>query len=421
MTSNEELFARARRLMPGGVSSPVRAFKAVGGTPYFVAEGKGARVKDVEGNAFIDYVQSYGASILGHAHPRVVEALREQAGKGTSFGAPTEPELRLAELICERVPGVEMVRFVSTGAEATAAAVRIARAATGRDKVMVFEGCYHGSSDQFLFLRSVRGAVVPSSKGVPAALARNLVLCPYNAEPVLERDVACVIVEPVAANMGLVAPADGWLATLRAACDNAGALLIFDEVITGFRLGPAGASGLFNVRPDLWCFGKVIGGGLPLAAVAGGRDLLGLLAPEGPVYQAGTLSGNPLAAAAGVAVLESLDPGSYAELERKVGRLAKGLEEAVGSRGLPVRVPRVATLLSVFFSESDVTDYAHARESVASGAYARFFRAMLRRGVALPPSGLEVMFTSLAHTDADIDATIEAADEAAYEMVTEAG
>ncbi|MGH3281964.1 MAG: glutamate-1-semialdehyde 2,1-aminomutase, partial [Trebonia sp.] len=288
-----ELFARAQRVIPGGVNSPVRAFRSVGGTPYFVARAEGAHVWDVDGNRYIDYVQSYGASILGHAHPKVVEAVRSAAGAGTSYGAPTEREVLLAEEICNRVAGCERVRLVSSGTEAAMSAVRLARGATARDRVVVFAGCYHGHSDALLAGggSGVATLGLPASAGVPEAAVSATLVVPYNTVPELDGDVACVVVEPVAANMGLVPPVPGFLAGLRQACDRVGALLIFDEVITGFRLARGGASGAYGVRPDLWCFGKVIGGGLPLAAFGGRRDVMGELAPEGPVYQAGTLSG----------------------------------------------------------------------------------------------------------------------------------
>ena len=420
---SSELFAEACRVIPGGVDSPVRAFGSVGGSPYFVARAEGAFVEDVDGRRLLDYVQSWGASILGHAHPAVLDAINEAVSRGTTYGAPTEGEVRLAEVITAAVPGCDQVRLVSSGTEAAMTTVRLARAATGRDGVVKFAGCYHGHSDALLAGggSGVATLGLPDSAGVPRSAVSATIVAPYNEVPVLDESVACVIVEPVAANMGLVAPVAGYLEGLRAACDRVGALLIFDEVITGFRVGRAGATGVLGVRPDLWCFGKVIGGGLPLAALGGRRDLMSLLAPLGPVYQAGTLSGNPVATAAGLAVLEHLDEEAYAKLAANVGRLADGLSAAIAQSGLAVQVPRFRTLLSVFFSEEPVRDYRGAARSGASGLYAPFFRAMLARGVALAPSPYEIAFTSLAHSAEDIDRTVAAAAEAAAEVAAQAG
>ena len=412
------LFARAASVIPGGVNSPVRAFGSVGGEPYFVAAGDGAYVTDVDGNRYVDYVQSWGASILGHAHPAVVDAVASAAARGTSFGAPTESEVLLAERITKVVPGCDMVRLVSSGTEAAMTAVRIARGVTGRDRVVKFAGCYHGHSDALLATAGSGVATLglAGSAGVPADAVAATVVAPYNEVPGLDERVACVIVEPIAANMGLVPPAPGFLAGLRRACDAVGALLIFDEVITGFRVGLDGAAGRFGVRPDLYCFGKVIGGGLPLAAVGGAAATMEVLAPLGPVYQAGTLSGNPLATAAGLAVLELLSPPVFAELAATVGRLAAGLAAAFGDAGLVAEVPVEATLCGVAFSPAPVSDYEGARRAAANGEYARFFRAMLERGIALPPSPYEVMFCSLAHGDAELEATLTAAGAAAREV-----
>ncbi len=410
--TNESLFARARRVIPGGVSSPVRAFTSVGGTPYFVARASGAHVWDVEGRRYLDYVQSWGASILGHAHPVVVEAVQQAAAGGTSYGAPTEREVLLAEEIARRVPGCEQVRLVSTGTEATMTAVRVARGFTGRDRIVKFAGCYHGHSDALLAAggSGVATLGLPDSAGVPAAAVAQTVVAPFNRVPVLAADVACVIVEPVAANMGLVPPAPGFLPGLRKACDQAGALLVFDDVITGFRLCGGGAAAFTGVRPDLWTFGKVIGGGLPLAAVAGRREVMEVLAPVGPVYQAGTLSGNPLATAAGLAVLSLLDGGAYAALSDKAAELGPALAAAIAGAGLPVQVPVVGPLVGLFLGAGEpVADFDGAAAAVASGLYARFFREMLERGVALAPGGYEVTFPSLAHTRRDLDRTVEAA------------
>ena len=417
--TNASLFERAERVIPGGVNSPVRAFRSVGGAPYFVARGSGPYVWDVEGRQYIDYVQSWGASIVGHAHPLVIEAVQRAASAGTTFGAPTEGEVRLAEEICARVEGCEMVRLVSSGTETTMSAIRLARGVTGRDRVVVFEGCYHGHSDGLLAGGGSGLATLglPASAGVPRSAVADTMVAPYNVVPSLDDSVACVIVEPVAANMGLVPPVPGFLEGLRDGCSAAGALLIFDEVITGFRLASGGAAQVYGVQPDLWCFGKVIGGGLPLGAFGGRREVMEQLAPAGAVYQAGTLSGNPLATAAGLAVLSLLDGAAYKELAQIAGRLAAGLAGAFGAQGLAAQVPVVGPLVGVFFQPAPVLDYAGARRSASTGRYPPLFHGLLDRGVAIAPGAYEVMFPSLAHRDADIEATVAAAEEAAGRIV----
>ncbi|MHB1987584.1 MAG: glutamate-1-semialdehyde 2,1-aminomutase [Acidimicrobiales bacterium] len=417
-SESEALFERALRVIPGGVSSPVRAFGAVGGSPYFVASASGAHVTDADGNQYLDYVQSWGASILGHGHPGVVDAVQRAAARGTTYGAPTEGEVLLAEAITEAVPHCEQVRLVSSGTEATMTAIRLARGATGRARLVKFAGCYHGHSDGLL-ARSGSGVAtlgLAGSEGVPRGAVADTIVAPYGVVPELDDDVACVIVEPVAANMGLVAPGAEFTTGLRAACDAAGALLIFDEVITGFRVGRSGCAGLLGVRPDLWTFGKVIGGGLPLAAIGGSRPLMQQLAPTGPVYQAGTLSGNPLATAAGLAVLDHLDQESYAQLAARVARLAEGLGEAISAAGVHVEVPVFETLFGLYFTDAAVRDYDDAVRAASNGVYAQFFRAMLRRNIALAPSPYEVAFCSMAHSDDDVEQTIEAAAAAAREI-----
>jgi glutamate-1-semialdehyde 2,1-aminomutase len=408
--SNRSLFERACAAIPGGVDSPVRAFGRVGGTPYFVARAQGAYVWDVEGRRYTDYVQSWGASILGHAHPAVVEAVQRAAADGTSYGAPTEREVLLAEAIKARVPSCERVRLVSSGTEAAMTAVRVARGFTGRDRVVIFDGCYHGHSDALLAAGGSGMATlgIPGSAGVPRAAVADTTVAPYNVVPEVGGDVAAVLVEPVAANMGLVPPVPGFLEGLRAATTAAGALLVFDEVITGFRLGLGGAQGRFGVTPDLSVFGKVIGGGLPLAAVGGRADVMSVLAPEGPVYQAGTLSGNPLATAAGLAVLDHLDEVAYTRLEGRATQLAQVFADA----GVAARVPVAGPLMGLFFADEAPVDHDTAK--AADGRrYAAFFHEMLARGVALPPSPFEALFPSLAHTKDELERTADLAAAAA--------
>ena len=416
MTSaNEGLFDRARRVIPGGVNSPVRSFRSVGGTPYFVATAEGPYVWDADGRRYIDYVQSYGPSILGHAHPGVVDAVNRAAADGTSYGAPTEAEIRLAETVVERVEGLEALRFVNSGTEATMTALRLARGATGRDRIVTFAGCYHGHADALLAAggSGMADQGISGCDGVTDGAVADTVVAPYNEVPELDDTVAAVVVEPVAANMGLVAPADGFLDGLRRACDTAGALLVFDEVISGFRLAKGGASEWFKVQPDLWCFGKVIGGGLPVGAFGGRWEIMEHLAPLGGVYQAGTLSGNPLAMAAGQATLDLLDGQAYQRLEATAARLAKGLTDALTGAGLDAVLPRVGSLLGLFLGDREPTCFDEVKVIAENGLYPKVFHALLERGVALAPGPYEVLFPSLAHTDEVVDSTVEAAVQAA--------
>ncbi len=397
MTTNEDLFARAQAAIPGGVNSPVRAFRRVGGAPYFVRRAQGAHVWDVEGRRYTDYVQSWGASILGHAHPAVVEAIQQAAAHGTSYGAPTEREVELAEAITRHVPSCQKVRLVSSGTEAGMTAVRVARGFTGRDQIVIFDGCYHGHSDALLAAGGSGMATlgIPGSAGVPKAAVQNTLVAPYNTVPELTDDVAAVLVEPVAANNNLIPPAPGFLEGLRAACTRAGALLVFDEVITGFRLGLGGAQAAYGVTPDLTMLGKVIGGGLPLAALGGRADVMDVLAPLGPVYQAGTLSGNPLATAAGLAVLGQLDDGAYTQLGGRAAQLGDWLHDVITEAGVQVDIPVAGPLLGLQFADPDL--------------YAPFFHALLARGVALAPSPYEVLFPSLAHEKDELERTADLA------------
>ena len=413
-TTNAELFEAARRVIPGGVNSPVRAFGSVGGTPYFVERAEGPYVFDVEGRRYLDFVQSYGAIILGHAHPAVTEAVAKAAADGTSYGAPTEREVALAERIASAAPGVEQVRLVSSGTEATMTAVRLARGFTGRPQIVKFAGCYHGHADALLAAggSGVATLGLSGSAGVPPSAVADTIVAPYNVVPELDDQVAAVVVEPVAANMGLVPPAPGFLESLSEACDAAGALLIFDEVITGFRLGPGGAAERLDVTPDISCFGKVIGGGLPIGALGARSEIMETLAPTGPVYQAGTLSGNPLATAAGLAALDLLTPDAYGELEARASQFADGLRGVLATAGFDAVVTQVGTLVGLYCGSSSEAgwvpvDYDGAR-STDEQAYARFHAELLSRGVAFAPGAYEAIFVSLAHTPDIIDEALTA-------------
>ncbi|HLZ27890.1 MAG TPA: glutamate-1-semialdehyde 2,1-aminomutase [Chloroflexota bacterium] len=417
-TRSAELFARAQNLLPGGVDSPVRAFRAVGGTPRFVARGKGSAIWDVDGNRYIDYLASWGPLIAGHAHPGVVAAVQDAATRGTSYGAPIEAELELAELVKRAFPSIDLVRFVNSGTEATMSALRLARAKTGRDMILKFDGGYHGHVDGLL-VQAGSGPLTfgqPDSAGVPAAAASQTLSVAYNDLPAVRAafeahagQIAAVIVEPVAGNMGVVPAEPGFLEHLRSMTREHGALLIFDEVITGFRVAQGGAQERFRITPDLTCLGKILGGGLPVGAYGGRRDIMEQVSPLGPVYQAGTLSGNPLAMAAGIATLRLLtEPGVYAHLEALSARLADGLSAAAASGGVPYTANRVGSMLTGFFCGERVTDYVSAKRA-DTRRYASFFHAMLARGVYLAPSQFEAGFVSLAHTEADVDATVQAA------------
>ena len=418
---SREVFERAQRYLPGGVNSPVRAFKAVGGDPVVVDHAEGSHIFDVDGNTYIDYVGSWGPLILGHSHPSVVEVLRRAVERGTSYGAPTELEAEMARLVTEAVPSLDLVRFVNSGTEATMSALRLARAYTGRDKILKFEGCYHGHADGLLVQAGSGVATLglPDSPGVPASYAQETLVAPFNGvtatKEVFQRygeQIAAVIVEPVAANMGVVPPAPGFLEFLRDATRESGSLLIFDEIISGFRVAYGGAQTLYGVLPDLTCLGKIVGGGLPVGAYGGARQIMEMMAPQGPVYQAGTLSGNPLAMAAGITTLRILsDPALYSALEEDTASLAASLERAARQAEVEIRINRVGSMLTVFFTDAPVTDYAGAKRADTE-RYARFFRAMLERGVYLPPSQFEACFVSAAHDKADFEATAAAAAEA---------
>lgn len=417
LSRSRALFAGAQQLMPGGVNSPVRAFRAVGGEPIFIEHAQGAYLYDVDGNRYLDYVQSWGPMILGHAHPAVVQAVVDASMRGFSFGAPTEAENELACLVIESVPSIEMLRFVNSGTEATMSALRLARAYTGRAKIIKFSGCYHGHADMLLVQAGSGVATMglPDSPGVPVEATSNTLIAPYNDGAAVERlfrtypgEIAAIIVEPAAANMGLVPPLPGFLEKLRSLCDEHGALLIFDEVITGFRLALGGMQERAGVMPDLTCLGKIIGGGLPVGAYGGRREIMQLVAPLGPVYQAGTLSGNPLAMAAGIATLNELrKPGQYAELERRGQLLAEGIKQVLHEIGGPVQLVSLGALFCLFFTPEHIVDYASVK-TAETGYYARFFWNMLKQGVYFPPSQFESCFISLALDDEMIEKTVEA-------------
>jgi|TARA_B110000263_G_scaffold246682_1_gene258137 glutamate-1-semialdehyde 2,1-aminomutase len=418
---SQKLFERARELIPGGVNSPARAWTSVGGTPLFFNRAKGSHIWDEDGNELIDYVCSWGPMILGHAHPAVLAAVQEAAVNGTSFGAPTAAEVSMAELVVSAVPSIEMVRFVSSGTEATMSALRLARAYTGRNKIMKFDGGYHGHDDALLVSAgsAAAGHGIADSAGVHPDYARDTLVAPYNNLAAVEKvfsdnpgQIACIIVEPIAGNMGVVPPGDGYLEGLRSISEKDGALLIFDEVISGFRASLGGAQSVFGVTPDITCLGKIVGGGLPVGAYGASKEIMNTVAPLGPMYQAGTLSGNPVAMAAGIAMLEELGkPGVYEELDRKGAALAKGLSEAFAEAEVPARVNRVGSLLTIFFTGDPVTDMESA-SSTDRDRFGKFFHAIVEEGVYPPPSQFEAWFVSLAHTDEDIANTVAAAKRA---------
>ena len=424
--SSEKLFQRAQQVIPGGVNSPVRAFKSVGGTPLFIQSASGATVTDIEGRDYIDYVLSWGPMILGHAHPDVVKIVQEQAVKGLSFGAPTALETALAEEICKLVPSIDLVRMVNSGTEATMSALRLARGYTNRNKIIKFEGCYHGHSDSLL-VKAGSGALtfgVPSSPGVPEDLVRHTLTLPYNDIATLEdafqrqgREVACVIVEPVAGNMNCVPPLSGFLERIRSLCTEYGALLVFDEVMTGFRVALGGAQAKYGIQPDLTCLGKVVGGGMPAAAFGGRREIMELISPLGPVYQAGTLSGNPLAMAAGLKTLELIQaPGFFQELESRVKYLLDGLQQAATDASVPFSTNCAGSMFGLFFTHEDHVSNFSQVTTCDSKSFNRFFHAMLDRGVYLAPSSFEAGFMSSAHSQDDLDFTIEQAAAAFREL-----
>ena len=415
LSKSEALFAEAQKYIPGGVNSPVRSFRAVGGTPPFIARGQGAKVWDVDGNEYLDYLGSWGPLVLGHSHPAVVDVLKKTAEGGTSFGAPVEQEVELAKLICNNLPSVDSVRLVSSGTEACMSAIRLSRAFTGRDKIVKFAGCYHGHADGLL-VKAGSGALthgVPTSAGVPESYASETLVADYNDMESVEKfflanpaAIAAIIIEPVAGNMGVVPPSQGFLEALRRITQDNGALLIFDEVITGFRVGLNGAQGLFGVNPDITTMGKIIGGGLPVGAYGGRKDIMEMVAPLGPMYQAGTLSGNPLAVGAGIATLEELQkPGTFERLDTLAQRLTDGITAAFQNAEIPSTVNRVGSMFTGFFNTGPVAGLANAEDSDTE-MYGRYFHAMQEQGIYIAPSQFEAGFVSTAHTEADIDTTI---------------
>jgi glutamate-1-semialdehyde 2,1-aminomutase len=420
MTTSTQLFNQAKHVIPGGVNSPVRSFSGVGGTPIFIDHAKGAYIYDNEGNAYVDYVGSWGPMILGHAHPDVIEAVKITAEKGLSFGAPTEIETLMAQRVCELMPSIELVRMVSSGTEATMSAIRLAKGFTGRNKIVKFEGCYHGHSDALL-VKAGSGALtfgVPSSSGVSEAVALDTLTLPYNDADAVNKlfsthgeQIACIIVEPVAGNMNCVPPVEGFLETLRDVCDKFGSVLIFDEVMTGFRVSLQGAQGLYNVKPDLTTLGKVIGGGMPVGAFGGRRDIMECLAPLGSVYQAGTLSGNPVAMAAGLKTLELISvPNFHAELTEKTTRLTDGLKDLAAQFDVPLTTNQVGGMFGLFFTEDkNITSFAQVM-ACNQAYFKRFFHAMLNQGVYLAPSAFEAVFVSAAHDDEALNKTFAAAE-----------
>jgi len=426
MTGAQQRFIQAQKHIPGGVNSPVRAFKGVGGDPVFFDNASGPFVYDADGKKYIDYVASWGPMILGHAHPAVIEAVGEVIRKGLSFGAPTELETRMAERVCELVPSMDLVRMVSSGTEATMSAIRLARGFTGRDKIVKFEGCYHGHSDSLL-VKAGSGMLTlgePSSPGVPASLAELTITLSFNNLEQVEQtfaqvgeQIACIIVEPVAGNMNCIPPAPGFLEGLRAVCDRYGALLILDEVMTGFRVALGGAQAYYDIKPDLTTLGKVIGGGMPVGAFGGRREVMERISPLGPVYQAGTLSGNPVAMTAGLVTLDLISaPGFYASLSEQTKRLVDGLKERADAAGIPLTTNQVGAMFGLFFTDANqVTNYAQAT-ACDQERFKRFFHAMLKRGVYLAPSAFEAGFVSSAHSDSEIDTTLQAAAEAFAEI-----
>ncbi|WP_283154271.1 glutamate-1-semialdehyde 2,1-aminomutase [Guptibacillus hwajinpoensis] len=422
---SKEAFQEASKVMPGGVNSPVRAFKSVGMDPIFMEKGKGSKIYDIDQNEYIDYVLSYGPLILGHADEQVVDRLKAVTELGTSFGAPSKYETKLAELVIDRVPSIEIVRMVNSGTEATMSALRLARGYTGRNKILKFEGCYHGHGDSLLIKAGSGVATLglPDSPGVPEGIAKNTITVPYNDLESLRYafkefgdDIAGVIIEPVAGNMGVVPPQQGYLEEIRKITEENGTLLIFDEVMTGFRVGYNCAQGYYNVTPDLTCLGKVIGGGLPVGAYGGKKEIMDQIAPSGPIYQAGTLSGNPLAMTAGYETLSQLTPESYEEFERKAERLGEGLSKAAAKYNIPHTVNRAGSMVGFFFTNEDVINFETASSSNLEH-FTNYFKEMLEQGISLPPSQFEGMFLSTAHTDHDIDETIAAAEAAFSKLI----